>query len=74
MNFPVYQVLLVLATVPPAQAITFLALQIPTFHGITDDDIDVWLRKIELTAAIHGVNNNIKLLAAISKLQKLVKN
>ena len=44
------------------------------FYGSTDDDADRWLRKVERAAAVHGVNDNVKLLAANGKLQKLARD
>ncbi|KYN37546.1 hypothetical protein ALC56_08090, partial [Trachymyrmex septentrionalis] len=51
-----------------------LASQILVFYGSTDDDADRWLRKVERAAAVHGVNDNVKLLAANGKLQKLARD
>jgi len=40
-NVPaVYQPYSVLATVPPAQAITLLASQLPVFYGSENDDMN----------------------------------
>lgn len=65
-----FQASSVLTAIPTAQAITLLASQIPQFNGLEEDEVDVWIRKIELIASAHGVTDSIKLLAAVSKLSK----
>jgi len=60
MNVPaVHQYYSLLATVPPARAITRLTFQLPVFYGSKDDNVDHWLRKIEHAAAVHGVNDSV---------------
>ncbi|KYM99954.1 hypothetical protein ALC62_09289 [Cyphomyrmex costatus] len=59
-----------LASVSPAQAVKLLANQISVFSGTEDDDVEVWIRKVERVASIHGVQDGVTLLAASSKLTK----
>jgi len=60
----------VLSAALPAQAITLLASQIPTFSGKEEEDIEMWIKKVEYVAYAHGVHDTVKLFAAISKLNK----
>ncbi|KYN41414.1 hypothetical protein ALC56_04177 [Trachymyrmex septentrionalis] len=62
-----------LTTILLAQAVPLLASQIPVFYGSTDDDADRWLGKVERAAAVHGINDNVK-LAANGKIQKLARD
>jgi len=64
----------ILSTVPAAQAITLLSSQIPTFGGTPDENVDLWLRKIERVSRIHNVSEDVTLLAASSKLTKLARD
>ncbi|XP_018405472.1 PREDICTED: uncharacterized protein LOC108781856 [Cyphomyrmex costatus] len=59
-----------LASASPAQAVKLLANQISVFSGTEDDDVEVWIRKVERVASIHGVQDGVTLLAASSKLTK----
>lgn len=61
-----------MATASTAQAVKLLANQISTFSGSEDDDIEVWIRKVERIASIYGVHDGVRciLLAASSKLTK----
>ncbi|XP_067214809.1 uncharacterized protein [Linepithema humile] len=63
----------VLSSVPAAQAISLLASQIPSFGGTQDENIELWLRKVERVSRIHCVSEDITLLAATSKLTKLAR-
>ncbi|XP_067212248.1 uncharacterized protein [Linepithema humile] len=64
----------VMATMPTAQAVTLLASQIPYFSGSEDDNVDLWLQKVERVARIHGVADEVILLAVSSKLTKLARD
>ena len=48
-----------------------MAFQLLVFYGSEDDDVDRWLHRVERVAV---VNDNIKLLVATSKLQKLARD
>ncbi|KYM96589.1 hypothetical protein ALC62_12748 [Cyphomyrmex costatus] len=59
---------------PPAQAVSLLASQLPAFQGTQDEDVDIWLSRVKKIALIHGVSDNVKLLAATQKLQKSARD
>lgn len=59
--------------ISPAQAVQLLSSQIPSFGGTEDEDVKVWIRRVEVTADIHEVSSKIIYLAATSKLTKLVR-
>jgi len=42
-------------SVPPSQAVKFLSTHIPQFSGLDEDDVNIWLEKIESIAALHTV-------------------
>jgi len=63
-----------LSNVAPAHAVTLLASQIPVFSGLEEEDIELWIRRVELAASVHGVSDNITLLACTSKLQKYARD
>lgn len=63
-----------LAAILSAQAITLLASQIPSFYGTEDEDIEIWIRKIDIMVSIHQVDGSIKLLAATRNLHKIARN
>jgi hypothetical protein len=63
-----------LAAIPPAQAITLLSSQIPSFSGTEDEDIEIWIRKIDRMASIHQVDGSIKLLAATRNLHRIARD
>jgi len=65
-----------LSNVAPAvaHAVTLLANQIPVFSGLEDEDIELWIRRVKLAANVHGVSDNITLLACASKLQRCARD
>ncbi|XP_067204114.1 uncharacterized protein [Linepithema humile] len=63
-----------LSNVPPAQAVSLLASQIPVYSGTEDEDVELWVRRVELAASVHGISDNITLLACTSKLQKYARD
>ncbi|KMQ90759.1 hypothetical protein RF55_9447 [Lasius niger] len=58
------------SSVPTGQAVKLLASQLPVFGGTEDEDVEIWLQKVESVAGIHAVADEVTLLAAISKLNK----
>lgn len=60
----------VMASASTAQAVKLLANQISTFSGTEEEDVELWIRKVERVATIHGVQDGVTLLAASSKLNK----
>jgi len=63
-----------LSNVAPAHAVTLLASQIPAFSGLEEENVELWIRRVELAANVHGVSDNITLLACTSKLQKYARD
>lgn len=55
-------------SLPPGHAVKFLATQIPQFSGSEEDDINIWLQKIENVADLHNLSSSVKLTAATTKL------
>jgi len=62
-----------LTKISPAQAVQLLMSQISEYSGAEEDDVDMWLRKIEKVARIHEVSSDVVLLAASSKLTKAAR-
>lgn len=54
-------------------AVKFLTSQIPSFGGLEDDDVELWIEKIESVAEIHGLSHVVVLSAATSKLTKTAR-
>lgn len=54
----------------PGQAVSLLASQTPSFSGHEDEDVELWVRRVDRAALIHRVPDTVILLAATSKLQK----
>ncbi|KYM97754.1 hypothetical protein ALC62_11550 [Cyphomyrmex costatus] len=63
-----------LATIPAAQAIKIMASQIPSFDGSEEEDVEAWIKRIDLVAQTHGVSDGVVLLAATSKLLNTAKD
>lgn len=55
------------------QAVKFLSSQIPTFGGTEEEDIEIWIEKIEYVAEIHNLSQVVMLAAATSKVNKTAK-
>jgi len=53
--------------------VKFLSSQIPQFSGSEEDDIDLWLEKLESVAEIHNFSDRVKLSAATSRLTKTAR-
>ncbi|KMQ90234.1 retrovirus-like pol polyprotein, partial [Lasius niger] len=56
-----------------AQAVKLLSTHIPDFSGSEDEDVDSWIHTVERVAQIHGVPNDVLLLAATGKLKKTAR-
>ncbi|CAL1671984.1 unnamed protein product [Lasius platythorax] len=54
-------------------AVKFLSSQIPFFSGTEDENIDIWIEKIETVAELHGLSSVVMLTAATSKLSKTAR-
>ncbi|KMQ87574.1 retrotransposon gag protein [Lasius niger] len=61
------------SSVPAGGAVKFLASQIPTFGATEDDDIELWIEKIESVAQIHNLSPVVMLSAAAVKLTKATR-
>jgi len=53
-----------------ANATKWLATQIPEFGGLDSDNVNIWTKRVDKVALIHGASNVMTLLAASSKLVK----
>lgn len=56
-----------------SNAVKFLSSQIPYFNGTEDDDVELWIEKIETVAELHSLSSVIMLMAVTSKLPKTVR-
>ncbi|XP_029168381.1 uncharacterized protein LOC114939502 isoform X2 [Nylanderia fulva] len=56
-----------------AQSIKFLTNSISSFGGTEDEDISLWLEKIETIADNYGLSPIVRLSAATSKLNKVAR-
>jgi hypothetical protein len=63
----------VLSMVPAAQAITLLASQIPSYGGTEEENVEFWLNKVDRVSRVHGISDDVTLLAATNKLTKLAR-
>lgn len=63
----------IFSTVSPAQAVQLLSSQILEFSGIEEENVDLWIQKIEKVSQIHGVSDEITFLAAAGKLTKVAR-
>jgi len=53
--------------------VKILSSQIPQFSRSEEDDVDLWLEKLESVAEIHNFSDRVKLSAATSRLTKTVR-
>jgi len=51
--------------------VTLLASQILSFGGTEEEHVNLWIKKVERISRIHGVNDEVMLLAASGKLVNL---
>jgi len=56
-----------MATWTPNGAVQALASQIPEYVGQEEDNIQVWVRRIDKVAQVHGASDGVTLLAASSR-------
>lgn len=50
--------------------VNLLASQLPEFSGKDDNDVELWIQKVERVIRIHGASQDVMLLAASGKLVK----
>lgn len=60
-----------LSSASTGQAVKLLSTHLPDFSGSEDEDFESWVYTIERVARIHGVSNDVLLLAATGKLKKI---
>lgn len=53
-----------------AHAVTLLASQIPDFNGTKEENVRLWVQKVNKVAQIHGALDDVTLLAASNRLGK----
>lgn len=52
-------------------AVKFFCNQIPLFGGTEEENVNLWIEKIECISNLHGLSQVVKLSAATSKLSKM---
>lgn len=55
------------------QSVKFLSMTIATFGGTEEENVSLWLEKIEAVATNHNLSDMVKLSAATSKLTKIAR-
>lgn len=50
--------------------VNLLVSQLPEFSGKEDDDVEIWIQKVERVGYIHGASQDMMLLAVSGKLVK----
>ena len=55
-------------------AVNLLTSQLPSFSGLEDENVDIWIEKVERVSHIYAVSDQVTLLAACSKLNKTAKD
>lgn len=61
-------------SVSTGQSVKFLSSQIPFFSDSDDDDIELWIEKIENVSHIHGLSPAVMMSAAANNLTKTPTN
>ncbi|KAK2574692.1 hypothetical protein KPH14_012996 [Odynerus spinipes] len=56
-----------------AHAVTLLATQIPEYGGTEDENVQLWIKRVEQVARIHSAVDDVVLLAASSRLTKAAR-
>lgn len=59
-----------MATKISVNTINLLASQFSEFNGTNGDDVELWIQNVERVSRIHGVYQDVMLLAAFGKLVK----
>ncbi|XP_036147302.1 uncharacterized protein LOC118647152 [Monomorium pharaonis] len=54
-------------------AVKWLATMLPEFSGFEDENVNVWMRRVNKAALVHGATDGVTLLAAASKLTKFAR-
>lgn len=62
-----------IASVAPPHAVNLLSSQVPEYGGSKDEDVRLWVQRVEDVSAIHGASPEVTLLAASNKLIKTAR-
>ncbi|EZA47253.1 hypothetical protein X777_16556 [Ooceraea biroi] len=62
-----------IAAAPPSHAVTMLASQIPEYGGSEEENVQLWIQRVEQVARIHRAPDDIVFLAASTKLVKTAR-
>ncbi|XP_011859318.1 PREDICTED: uncharacterized protein LOC105556816 [Vollenhovia emeryi] len=62
-----------LSSVSSSHAVSMLSSQIPEYGGLEDENVQLWIKRVEQVSSIHRVIGDVTLLAASSKLTKTAK-
>lgn len=62
-----------ISTVLPAHAVNLLARQIPEFGGTEEENVQLWVQRVEKVSRIHKALEDVSLLAASSRLVKTAR-
>lgn len=60
-------------TTSSANAVSLLASQIPEFSGAEEENVRLWIQRVEKVSQIHRSAKDVTLLAASSKLTKIAR-
>lgn len=62
-----------IGSVFPAHAVNLLAPQIPKFSGTESENVQLWVERVDRVARIHRATDEVILLAATSRLNKIAR-
>lgn len=57
----------------PINATKFLSSQTPQFGGTEEENVEIWIEKIESVAKIHGFSQGVLLSVAVTRLVKTAR-
>lgn len=57
-----------ISSISPAQAVSILSTQIPEFGGKDEEDVRMWIQRVDKVSSIHQAAEDVILLAASSRL------
>ncbi|XP_029679179.1 uncharacterized protein LOC115245167 [Formica exsecta] len=56
-----------ISAAPSTHAVSMLASQIPEFGGQEDENVDLWVKRVEQVSRIHGAHEDITFLASTTR-------
>jgi len=59
--------------VPPANTVNHLALQIPEYGGSEEENVRLWIQRVDRVSQIHNAPDDVTMLAATSKLTNVTR-